>query len=459
MNHPLMLIRWLFTFSCLLFLCLIVLSPDPTAAQTAIVSRYAYLTESAPSQLQLHLINPANSNERIAPIPITLTAGYSLRVANPSPDGRWLAVWSGNLATTTMLLQLYQMSTGTWQTILQIPTYQYRDVDDLIPVWSPNSQYLAFITIDGTAFSAQLFMIASQTLTTVRAGTAVGSLPFIYPIELAWSQHSTRLAIVESNCYNQLCTNDIRPFAIPSLTALGEIRIDGTICNLKWSPDNRRISFIRDCDYNAALYLSDIFIWEVGQQQAARLTHFTNQLGGTWTQTFVTASLDVLWYDANQLLIGIAAMKTGSLANLYTAETALYHSTAGRVAELSDEIAYGWVRNPFLDEITYRSLGVTSTNEKGFDFSPGSIRIATFDGTNLVVTAQVPGPRPNWGKLEQSLYWSPDGRWVAYSQANPPSYFFLDKITATTTQFLLPENGYSPLGWVSVQQTTATPAA
>jgi len=170
----------------------------------------------------------------------------------------------------------------------------------------PNSQYVAFNVYNASLPATYLFSISKSNTHNNCYRYFCKLRPSFRPTSLAWSSDNTRLAAVEIECYNLLCTNNIRAFAMPGLSQLAIIKIDAAaICSLEWSPNNIKISFLKDCHYATAEYLSDIFIWEVGQAQISRLTMLTNPVldATLWTQTYSTM-LDAIWYDADKLLIG-----------------------------------------------------------------------------------------------------------------------------------------------------------
>jgi hypothetical protein len=424
-------------------------SVQPTVnAQTITVSRYSYLTQLAAGQLQLNQINPLNLNESFPPIPIATGSQSNVFMANSSPDGMWITIWS--YSPSNLILQLYNVNTAIVTTVIQVNKYEIADDRNIIPIWSPSSQYFAFNVYNASLPITYLFSTSNLTLTTIATGTSLNSLPSFRPTSLAWSSDNTRLAVVEVECYNYLCTNNIKAFAMPGLSQLAIIKIDASaICRLEWSPNNTKISFLEDCDYATAEYLADIFIWEVGQSQISRLTTLTNPVidGTLWTQTYSTM-LDAIWYDTDKLLIGAASLTRLSSPISYFAETALYSATTGRVLQLSGEVAYDWVRNPISGEYAYRSVSVASVDEIAFYFSQGTVRIGTFNGTNLSVSVESPN-QPSWG---QGLSWSPDGRFVEYSRIEPQGYMFLDKVTGIAAQYTLPviNDGTITVGWIVV---------
>ena len=406
---------------------------------------YAYIMQVASGDVQLHRVNPLDPDMTLPPIPIGIPADHTVFQAIRSPDGKWIAMWVN--WDGYFQLYVYEVSTSALYMAKQVHSLDLFDDRLITPVWSPNSQYVAFNIFDGTLYSTYLVTPTNRGILTIHSGSSDNALPLVYPIALAWSADTRYLAVVQSDCYNLLCTNNIRAYSVPDISEIGVVKIQGTICDVQWSPDNRRISFAQACDDPNIFYSSDVYIWDIGNTDIERLTHLSTDFSDAtlWLQRYATVR-SAIWYDADTLLIGTASAKLGLQPSFTFAETATYQPGIGRVSSVSDEVATGWVRNMHSGEFAYYSSSVHDVDEYWINFNVGVIKIATFDGTKLSVIQQIDVPA-NYDF--RPLAWSLDERFVAFSTGDPKSYRFLDKTTGKVTEYSLPATYFITVGWIA----------
>ncbi len=433
----------------MLFLAIFGVSLQAAAPTTT----FAYLTSSLSYEVQLHQVDPLNPDAVIAPISIALPAKHDLSQAAFSPDGKRIAMWLRS--EEYFELYLYQLGTSALDKMGQFPVWDpsgdFFDSRSIALNWSPDSRYVAFNSYDGTAINTYLLNVGDLGLVTAITGIAYNSLTGGFPLALAWSGDSTRLALVEDECHNVdiglLCSNAIHAITIPDFKPIVQIKTEGTICHLQWSPDNRYISFERECDLNMIFYYSDVYLLSVAQGSIQRLTHLSTPSDDSfsWDNTYATARSSI-WYDANTLLLGTATAKRAPVQTMPVAETAIYHPKTGRAAKLGDDVAVGWVRNPISGEFAYAAAPVTGIDGLGFSSGAGFIRIATFDGEQLSVVAQMSQP----DLFRYDLKWSFDGRFVSFSNiaSQGYTYSFLDKSTGEVTHFDTSLQSDFGSGWI-----------
>jgi Tol biopolymer transport system component len=405
---------------------------------------YAYITQLESGDAQIHRINPLDPNMTLPLIPIGIPADHRVFQAIASPDGKWIAMWV--YWEGYFQLYVYEVSTSALYMAKQVHSLDLFDNRLITPVWSPNSQYLAFNIFDGTLYSTFLVTPTHREIVTIHSGSSDNALPLVYAIALAWSADTRYLAVVQSDCYNLLCTNNIRAYSVPDISELGVVKIQGTICEVQWSPDNHRISFAQACDDPNIFYSSDVYIWDIGMSKVDRLTDLSNNSSDSvWEQRYATVRA-AIWFDPDTLLIGTASAKIGPNPKLIFAETATYQPSIGRVSSVSDEVITRWVRNKHSGEFAYYSASVHDVDEYWINFNLGSIKIAAFDGTKLSVIQQIDVPK-NYDF--RPLAWSLDERFVAFSTGDPKSYRFIDKTTGKTTEVSLPATYFITVGWIA----------
>jgi dipeptidyl aminopeptidase/acylaminoacyl peptidase len=256
------------------------------------------------------------------------------------------------------------------------------------PRWSPNKQWIAFITQqDGGNSDLRVVSVDGQSMLTLTNTAAEEGDP-------VWSPDSTQIAFTQRIAtQSSIMGVDLQSNVIRKLS-------DGPASNLRWSPDGKFIAFVADLlqPRDERRENEDVFVIPAEGGVPRLLT--------PGTPRFRDNSPD--WApDSRQI---VYASEESGYSNLYTLDVstgARRALTAGNAEILSpkwspDGTTIAYVRH---ENSLFHVYGV-SIEERT------TLRISSTDGANAGYASANAGPP---GMLE----WSPDGKRIAFTHSDP----------------------------------------
>gem|GEM_PF-3148104 len=383
-----------------------------TTAQGISSFGFGYATRTPEGNWTLTVINPDGSDDTI-PLPIPL--GNRLIDVTASPDGQWLMLLS-SADDVQSTIQIMNVHTGEIRLLNQGNVSHYAGGvfrRDLIPQWSPNSQYLAYNMIfpDGRAHNAHVYNVTTGTSVIAFYGTTL-----FYPYDLAWSPDSTQLAVVTARCREEaggiICGSSIERFSIPSLQHLGGVYAGserGEVCNLTWSPDGNYIAYIFSCDINISNFYYEIFLLNLQQSSVQQVTALTNPapLLDTLPLNY-NNYYTIEWSADNHLLAGITYGQGGAAVDpaTFSAQTFVYPVPAINALPLLTEFTGDWGRNPVTGTLAYRAEAIQLDASNLRVVASRQTKIGTYQNNSVTEIAS--------GTPGCDYRWSPDGALLMY---------------------------------------------
>jgi len=298
------------------------------------------------------------------------------------------------------------------------------------------------------------------------------------PYTFSWLPGGQQLLVISHICRENRCNDlssladNLEIFEVPSAVVTHAIQFDSywdIFCDLNWSPNGRYLSFAYSCGMGDgagyAEWKVEVFVWDTVVNTILQVTDLTQGLTPAdqldLSRQFRTLYSN-LWYDSQTLLVSLLSgpieiVSGYTDANLIEIATAYYRPGEG-LSTLSGDYVSNWARNPVFGEMAFAVEQlvpyINQNNTRRLMAEAGSVQIGTFDGTGLTVSAT--------GPAGCNLEWSPDGRYLVYTNHGSPfvtcadnadmdSVMFLDRTSGQTTQFTLEVNDkYGLLGWVAV---------
>jgi hypothetical protein len=472
---------------------LLVLSLRSAQAADAPVYFYAYIDGSS----DLHLVNPAIPDQ-VLTHPIPLRGEGAIQAVYPSPDGRKLALV--HLIFGDPWLSIYEILSGEVTEIRQYPYFvpAFYGAEtlpfqaDLNPIWSPDSTILAFNLYSFSEYGhsnskeTYVYNSTSDSLTRVRKGDAY-SLPDTMPVKMRFSPDSSTFLLVYRTCHNLLCSAitelyDVTGDKVVLRKALSDERRFiafgmSSMCIEGWSLDARYLALNSACEPNSDDYFSELFVWDLVEDDIIRITHNTNiETFGDDEVTLVWKRLkySAHWVSGSELLISEAWGPLSEMAdggfNLNFSDlkssTALYSLETRSSTVIDRKGRFNWTANPVSGVLAFNEETYTADAAGIAAWASRSVEIAAYTDAGFVSEySSVNGCNPTW---------SPDGRYLQYTV--PPSdrflslvchysldhLAFIDTSTHQTTQFSLPESAQAVgpdygdfflVGWITPSVT------
>lgn len=453
-----------------IFVVLLFLSLCNVQASDSPAYFYAYIDGSP----DLHLIDPANPDQ-ILTHPIPLRERGAIQAVYPSPDGSKLALI--HLIFSDSWLSIYDILSGEVTEIRQYPYFMPAFYGaktlpfhaDLNPLWSLDSTILAFNLYSFSEYGhsnskeTYIYSTTSDSLTLVRRGNAY-SLPDTAPVKMRFSPDSSTFLLAYQTCHNLLCSTTTELYSVigdgvvlvKSLSDEGRFIAFGmsAMCIEGWSPDARYLTLNSDCGSNSEDYFSELFVWDLVEDDIIRITHNTSieTVGGDEvTLVWKRLKYSAQWVSDTVLLISeawgpLSEMTDGGYDLKYSdfeSSTTLYslETRSGRV--IDGKGRFNWSANPVSGLLAFNEETYMADAAGIATWASRSVEIAAYTGAGFVSEfSSVNGCNPTW---------SPDGRYLQYTV--PPSDFFLsgchhwldglifiDTSTHQMTQFSLPES-------------------
>lgn len=190
-------------------------------------------------------------------------------------------------------------------------------------VWSDDNRFLAFnafVPTEGsyTEISATYVYDTLWQVYTKLKQTRLG-LPKVQPTKLTFSPDGVHLAVFNKSCWNEYnCTGILELYNTQdsTLTVTQEIHPQYNIamdytCVQSWSPDSRYLSFISICNEWLERYFSELFLWDVVENEVSQITAYTNSPADFEASDEVNMSppdhlvrYSTVWLNAGTMLVG-----------------------------------------------------------------------------------------------------------------------------------------------------------
>lgn len=429
-------------------------------SQPAAAYRYAYIIQQE-SASTLHLVDPAHP-ETAEALTITANEGEIRSVGNISPDGRWIVA---DVETESgSVLRVFTSDTQAHADIL--PDAIRGEIR-----WSPDSQWLVIFAISGDEVSSvpfdnyhtYLYHIESAKLYPLDANTQrFGEGNEYYSYRFAWSDDSSRLAVVSLDC-TTVCQNELKVVDVATFeSAVYRQEADSRLCGLLWSPDNRMIAFRYSCEVGLSRRVDDVFIWSLADNAWLPVTHRTAPLEDAYIQSTTTYSLthNYFWLDNDTLLTASLGGRfregSGFYEDDFAFETSVYQVSTNTLETLAPEFFAGWKVNPIDPQtVAYRreAYRLYDNEHSGrlWEWTSIQFEIAHRQGSGLTSLYT--------GEGGCNLAWSPDGRYLAYTHPLQEFAFcsgaqgsveFLASSTMMRTSAAVAGEYIVPIGWLLV---------
>ncbi|MEZ4670238.1 MAG: hypothetical protein R3E39_20215 [Anaerolineae bacterium] len=443
--------RQMLMICCLCAVLLVVgIHTPPTSAQTDFRYRLAYVTQAVQG-ITLHVLNPADPLAPAEIIPLPTTEGKRLYGVNVSPDGQWMLATMKSGDEDPPLLRLYTSD---------MQAHRDFNLGNMAPSWSPDSHWL-MLPIYNWAGSLYWFTLSVYDLQTDTLLNFTNSDEH-YPYSYAWSDDSTRLAVVSRVCDTVPCYTQLEIYD----TATWEATVytnpaPSTLCRLVWSPDNQSLAFNYSCEVGVSQWITDVFVWSLPQDTWIPVSHRTQPLTDDEFITNLSYSFDhtYLWLNPETLLtasIGGRYREGGGYEDAtFSYDTRIYNITRGTDELLDPRILTDWQVSPANPHLySYRresyELYDSESSMRLWRLTASQVEIATYDGTAFSPIYSTDGGC--------NMEWSPDGRYLAHTDVHEGFLFcrggnktikFIDSATMTNISISLEESGENyPIGWL-----------
>ncbi|MCU0499406.1 MAG: hypothetical protein MUF87_18810 [Anaerolineae bacterium] len=344
---------------------------------------------------------------------LPVPTGFTLLEALASPNGDWISLYSVNNEAQTHIQLFHLLNNEVRDVVTGIDT-SFGDLPpaNFLPVWSPDSRYLAFnvISVFGGAIDTLIYSLVDNQVHTAFAGFTQ-----LYPYEVAWSANSAQLAIATMRCTanngRSLCETLIQVIEVPSLNVqnMAEISVEtGKACELKWSPNGKYIAFLFDCDVSN-IYFFEVFLLDVAQNAIQPLTTLTNPVPLVNTLLLgYRNTYDFTWSDISELLIGVIAAQGGSEIDPTTLSIGsfTYLVPDSLTTQVSEEMGREWSQNPVNTSVAYRAETWELDSSNQLVVTSRQSRIAMLSAGQFTFLVN--------GSAGCDYRWSPDGQMLTY---------------------------------------------
>jgi len=417
---------------------------------------YAYMVQHTPDEVAFHFLNGAE------PQTIAIPVNSIIQDAALSPTADWIALgfyYAHEIA-------LFNFSTHETRLIAGNPGYsldsnfsQFYKFQRL--AWSPDGQNLAFTSYENGVKNIFVYSTVTDEMTKLTSDETLKA-------RVVWDHTGTRLASVVVSCdADEYCHTSIeihdtvsQSVSLSSPIAEGYGNWGDTqVCDLKWSPDDRYLSYIKTCGVDIG-GIKEVYLLDTSNGTIHQATALTvESLEANDSPYLVRFGVySPLWLDDTHLIIGVAyttpenAAFAAPLDVRYSIDTMtiVYDVTEQTTSTLLEsEMGQHWA----LDTNTHRVAFLTTTDSHYPSNSP--IRVGTLDANGFQPDTTLPAGC--------DIAWSPDGTALAFTLLEVPrtncesaarSIAIYDVITAQQQIFTAADDEWiRPIGWVQ----TSTP--
>jgi len=311
---------------------------------------------------------------------------------------------------TQWFIQLVNVATGETREVAEglVTGVRFGGLDQSI-VWSPNSQYLAYIldSLDdrheANDLDAYIYAIADDSQINITHDD-------LNQYRVAWSSDSTTVVSSaescpqrDTNCMVTFDTFDAGTGNRLKSFRTSDLRVgSGTIevCGLDLSPNKRYMSFISPCS-GIPETPTDVYIWDTETEAISQITDIFSS-----GEIPLYMSYNVIWSDNDNLLIeGTYQLQAENHNQILN-----YNVISNETSILSIDERTIWTVNPNSgDLLVYSSPIVEDANQ---------IQIATYssNGEDTLIPLSLETSEASFNiSLGCQVYWSPDGQTIAYT--------------------------------------------
>jgi Tol biopolymer transport system component len=196
---------------CLYITLIITLFAISSPVSGQMVVRYLYTVSGDNGTIILRSVDPsaATTAEDILTLAIPQSMGVSSLTL--SPDDDWLAITFRQLGRPDVtLVRLVNIQTSETRDINQVSVAFFDTTDTFAPkvdtVWSPNSRYLAFLSIQDplglNLVVPNIYDLQSGQFVALATTTANRT-------QIVWSRDSAKIAFLSENCSYDVCSYTI----------------------------------------------------------------------------------------------------------------------------------------------------------------------------------------------------------------------------------------------------------
>lgn len=407
---------------------------------------YAYAVQNSNWEVEIYTVD-ANGETTGLPL-VTVPFGSMLFLidAQLSPNGEWIAlIPSSREGEAIQLVNVHTLELRTIPAKLSfLPVFPsmlsgpYQRV-----VWSPDSRYLAFLSIEADVRDVYLYSVVNDTIENFTNDEASES-------RIAWSPDSTRIVTLNEICENYItCYGFIDVWNLADHEREAQLELggggsalhDGFVCQLHFSPDQTWIFFAEFCDSSLFQSRQDMFLWKLTDQDAIQITNYTEIPEFTGME-LVYGRYEPFWLNNDQLLIGAVYTNPSTDYELRT-ETILYDLPSGNTTVvMPGHMAHEWAVNPGSGELAIR------TSEGSLD-DHAEVRIGIFNEPAFETRLTFEGGC--------NLQWSPDGLSLAYAKRDTPlnclhsvqSLILVDATSGEYREIVTEDESLIPVGWIT----------
>ncbi len=418
---------------------------------------YAYAFQILGGNIAVFAVDPLNPSASIHLFNTLAPDDHLLDIALASPDGQWIALVLFSPYGQSVI-RLVNVNNAE---IIDIPmevgfgiVIEYEEPELLGQLqgiaWSPNGLYLGFIGDDGETANLYAYDMAHRMLIQITSDNR--------KYTLAWSPDSQHLATSSTDCSSGLCNIQIETYNFDSRQreAIASVGLGGTgglvaLCQIRWSPDNRYVSFAKSCDILDNASPKELYLLDSVENRLIQLTDYTTiaiQPPGAPIDFYPIrwAAYDPVWVDNHTMLVG--SVHAEDTVDTAISQIIAYDVQTQTQSILRDDImSTHWAINPVSRAIAFHSVTDYRRPQNHID-----VQVATY--ANGVLSTSITAP------AGCDLAWSPDGEYLAYTDRGQPlihCYSSVDGIVfiANSTgqiinQPLSASGSIRPVGWVEL---------
>ncbi len=420
---------------------------------------YAYAFQILGGNIAVFAVDPQYSSESIHLFNTLAPSDAILYSALASPDGQWIALVLFSLYGQSVI-RLVNVNN---EEIIDIPLevgfgiiIEYEEPSLLGQLqgiaWSPNSLYLGFIGDDGETANLYAYDMAHRTLIQITSDNR--------KYTLAWSPDSQHLATSSTDCSSDPCNIQIETYNFNSTVqeVIASVGLEASaglaaLCQIRWSPDGRYVSFAKSCDVLNSAIPKELYLLDTLGNDAIPLTDYTTiaiQPPGAPIDFYPIrwAAYDPVWVDDHTMLVG--SVHAEDTVDTAISQIIAYDVQTQTQSILRDDImATDWAVNPISEAIAFHSVTGYRRPQNHID-----IQVATY--ANGVLSTAITAP------AGCDLAWSPDGEYLAYTDRGQPLIhcyssvngvvFIANSTGQIINQPLSASGNIRPVGWVALME-------
>lgn len=444
-------------FSCLLILIVALSFGHPTSMASE-EELYAYLVVQGEDVGAIHAVNANNIQQIIEIAQLPVNNGEVVTEVFLSPSTQWLVLYVVGSVPDTYSILLFNLITEERRSIAENVKLANTSQDS---AWSSNSKYFAFGHVYAHDMQGlYVFDVENQVLLDL---TPDG----INHYRVAWSNTGSKLVTIASNCNSINCASvELEIYEFPSQFVdsidlldlyAGPAGQSTNFCNLLWSPDDTRLTFVRTCD-NGVGGSKEVFLIDVSSKTVEQLTSFEATDIPSALSLF-TASYETIWLDNNTIVISF----TYHNGRLETNDKG--HVTGAAYEEpVTGTVSYDLRTSQMNTVVDTRTNLLTSINsflaynriEYGDDNAviPTRVTLNILDLTQDVPSAIMsdrPGCHLDWNSKGSILaYVTGENETSTQCPLKTTSIKFFDVETLNQYTFNSPDGEVMPVGWLGL---------